>query len=107
MKATLKTLLTALLGVAALAGGVNAHADGRGDRDGWRDGDRYEYRWHDNGRHEGWRHHKHHRTVYRENVYVYPAPPVVYENRYYYGPTTYRYPSGPSVIIDLPPIIFR
>lgn len=109
MKANMKTLIAALMSVTALSVGANAYADGRGDRDGWRDGGRYEQRWddrrHDNGRHEGWRHHKHHQA-HRSHVYYY-APPVVYSNRIYYGPTTYRYPSGPSVIIDLPPIIFR
>ena len=108
MKATVKTLLTALLSVTVLGMGANAYADGRGDRDGWKDRDRYEQRWdgrrdhwrHDNGRHEGWRHHDHHRHVYRSGVYYYPAPVI-------YGPPVYRYPRGASVIIDLPPIVIR
>lgn len=108
MKANLKTLLAALLSVTALGMGANAYADGRGDRDGWRDGPRHEHRWddrrHDRGWHEGWRHHKHHHPGYR-NVYFYAPPPVVYPGRVIYGPV-YRNP-GPSVIIDLPPIIIR
>lgn len=110
MKATLKTLLTALLGVTVLGVGASAYADGRGDRDGWRDGGRYEQRWdgrHDRGWHDGWRKHDHHRHVYRDRVYFYPPPPVVHQYRYYYGPPAYRYPGGASVIIDLPPIIIR
>jgi hypothetical protein len=115
MKANLKTLLTALLSVTALSMGATAYADGRGDgnrgeRDGWRDGGRYEQRWdnrrHDNGRHEGWRQQGQRHPGYRNQVYYY-APPVVYPNRVYYGPTVYRNPPGASVIISLPPIIFR
>jgi hypothetical protein len=110
MKATLKTLLTALLGVAVLGVGANAYADGRGDRDGrhdgWRGGERYEHRW--DGHHDQWRHHhRYHHPVYRKHVYFYTPAPVVHEHRHYYGPTTYRYPGGASVIIDLSPIIIR
>ena len=108
MKSTMKTLLAALLSVTALGAGTNALADGRGDRDrdGWRDGGRYEQRW-DNRRHDGWRHHDHYRHVYRDRVYFYSPPPVVYPSHVIYGPTIYRNPPGPSVIIDLPPIIIR
>lgn len=108
MKATMKTLLAAILSVTALGVGANAHAD-RGDRDGWRDGPRHEHRWddrrHDRDLHDGWRHH-HRYPVYRKNVYFYAPPPVVYEHRYYYGPA-YPYPRGGSIIIDLPPIVIR
>jgi hypothetical protein len=38
-------------------------------------------------------------------VYFYAPAPVVYPGRVIYGPV-YRVP-GPSVIIDLPPIIIR
>lgn len=104
MKSTMKTLLAALLSVTALGAGTNALADGRGDRDrdGWRDGGRYEQRW-DNRRHDGWRHHDHYRHVYRNEVYFYPA----YPGPVFYGPPVYRYPRGASVIIDLPPIVIR
>ena len=106
MKATAKTLLTALLSVAVLGIGANAYADGRGGPDGWRDGDRYEHRWNDRYQKE-WRHHEHHRYVYGDRVFFYGPPPVVYPSRVIYGPTYYRYPPGASVIIDLPPIVIR
>lgn len=108
MKSTMKTLLAALLSVTALGAGAYAHADGRGDRDrdGWRDGGRYEQHW-DNRHHDGWRHHDHYRHVYRDRVYFYGPPAVVYPSPVFYGPTLYRNPPGPTVIIDLPPIIIR
>lgn len=110
MKSTMKTLLAALLSVTALGVGANAYADGRGDRDGWRDDGRYAHRWddrrHDHGRHDGWYKREHYRYVYGDRAFFY-APPVVYPNQIYYGPTVYRAPPGPSVIIDLPPIIIR
>lgn len=109
MKATMKTLLAALLSLTALGMGSNTYADGRGHRDGWHDGGRLEHHWdgrrHDWGWHEGWRPHHQHPGYWR-HAYYYSPPPVVYEQRYYYGPY-YRYPRGASVVIDLPPIIIR
>ena len=105
MKATMKILLAALLSVTALGMGTNAYADGRWDRDGWRDGDRYEHQWREH--HDGWRHHRHHPHYYNQGVYFYAPPPVAYPGRVFYGPTVYRNPPGPSVIIDLPPIVIR
>jgi hypothetical protein len=113
MKATLKTLLTAMMSVALLSAGASAFADGRPD--GWRASGRYEQQWNgprhdygrrDFGRYEYWRHHDYRRHVYGGPVFLY-GPPAVYTDRFIYGPPVYRNPPGASVIIDLPPIILR
>ena len=103
MKTRTKTLLAALFSTIALGLTTNVYA--RGDHDGWRDGPRAEHRWdrhHDNDRHERWEHrHRNHGSV------VYFGPSVYYPAPVYYTTRTYRYDSSPSVIIDLPTIVFR
>lgn len=111
MNTTLKTLLTVLLGVAALGVGTHALADAYGNRHDWRDDGRHAYRW-DDRRHHDIRHHGWH--AYRpypgyRNVYFVAPPPWAYHARPVPVPVSrpvYRAP-GPAVIIDLPPIIIR
>ena len=97
-------LLPALLANMALFASNSALAD----NDRWRRDDhpRWEQHWkhhHDHGRHEGW--HKDWRDRQSERTVVYFGPTTYYGAPVFYERRVYR--SEPTVVIDLPPIIFR
>ena len=122
MNTRTRTLLTTLMGIAALslATGVGARdwpgRDGRDGRDGYRDHDRGQQysQWdkrYDRHQDHGWRD----RPIYRGIRGYYPVYyPRYYESWRYYEPPYYAQPyygysGGPSVVIDfnLPPIVIR
>jgi hypothetical protein len=107
MKTRTATAIAALISTFALGLATNVHA--RGDNDGWRDGQRSEYRWnksHDNRWHDRWE--RHHRQPHRHySAVTFYGPTVYHPAPVYYTTRTYRYDNSPSVIIDLPTIVFR
>lgn len=99
------TLITALAGLSAASSSALA--------DAWHphDGSAPYYRMHHG--HPAW--HLRHAPRFG-SVVIAPAPvvapfrhvqPYPYATQVVYGPTVYRNPPGPGVVIDLPPIIIR
>lgn len=103
MLKTRQWIAAALIGAAGLGLSVTASAHG-GEGRGW-GGDRGE--WYQP------RHHHHHGgRGYGPGYYapqaVYMAPPpMVYERPIVYAPQpVYAYPSRPSVVVSVPPLVF-
>lgn len=104
MKRTPTTLLALFLALGALSVSTGASAKDWDDDHGPRWG-HHERGW-DKRPYGHWK--KHHQHYYAPPAVIY-GPPVVYSPPVYYERHYYRYPSRPSVVIDvdLPPIIIR
>jgi hypothetical protein len=93
MNKGIRTVLTAVLGIVALAGSAGAFAHGPG-----RHADHHGHGWGHYKHH--YSHHRHHgHKAIRQRVLVHQLPPVIYEQRTYY-------PQQPAFVVgvDIPPL---